>query len=195
MILKKLLPFLLLSLFFTATNLLAEDEREKSKAEEMVGVPTQQDVDINTLVRGKLTEEQAVSQLKYMMVQGWGRMEADLLERGSFKPFGMVLSPQGEFKPLVVDVEVQDDITQDMALGAIVKNLKAIAETRSQWAVGLMYVTGKQKEDGSYDKRITVIAEHIAGWGRAWSYPYKIIDGEVKLGSANEVPMDPVYFK
>lgn len=184
------LTVLLLAVF---TSAFAEEEREKSKAELMVEQPDVEAANLNVLKRAKITEEQAVNQMKYMMVKGWERMEEDLLERGSFKPFGLVLSPQGEFKPLVIDV--QEEITQDLALAAIVKNLEAIAETRSQWAVGVMYVTGKQRPDGEFDKRITVIAEHIAGWARAWSYPYKIIDGEVKLGTSNEVPMEPVYFK
>jgi len=179
---------LLLSLFFQPV--FAEDTT--SKAERLATAPTGDGVDLSSIKRGRLTEEQAVSQLKFMMVAGWKRMERDLLTRGSFKAFGLTLSPKGEFKPLFIDS--QEEMPQDVQISALVKNVEAIAQTRSVWGVGLMYVTGNTREDGTIDKRIAVIAEHIAGFGRAWSYPYKLVDGELKLGSPTEKEMRPVYF-
>jgi len=182
----------LASFFVLGAN--AEEKSVTEKAESMASQPVQAgDVDITTLKRARVSEEQAVAQLKFMMIEGWKRMEEDLLERGSFKPFGLTLSPQGEFRPLYLDTP--EDLNQQIHVDALVKNLKAIAQTRSVWCVGMMYVTGNQRSDGTYNKRIAVVGEHIAGVARAWSYPYKIIDGEVKLGTSKESEMEPVYFK
>jgi len=166
---------------------------DKPKAEDLVEAPTAEETaDLASLRRTKLTEEQAVNQLKYMMVKGWARVEDELVETNSFKPFGMVLSPQGEFRP--VYIAEQDKLKQEVALAAIVKNLEAIAQTRSMWGVGLMYIQGKKRKDGSLDMRIMVLGEHIAGWARHWSYPFKIENGEVKLGAPTETAIEPVYF-
>lgn len=163
------------------------------KAEAMAEKPTGEVADLNIVTRtGKLSEEQAVNQLKFMTVQGWKRIEADLKERGSFKAFGLTLSPSGEFRPLFIDD--QEEIPQQIQIDALVRNLKAIADTRSVWAVGLMYVTGNKNPDGSISKRIAVVSEHIAGWAKAWSYPYKVENGELKLGNSKEADMEPVYF-
>jgi hypothetical protein len=188
---KKTFLMLSLLLAFFVQPLLAE-ETTTSKAESMATAPTGQAADLSTIKRGRLTEEQAISQLKYMMVEGWKRMEDELLERGSFKAFGLTLSPDGEFKPLYIDS--QEDLPQDVQLAALAKNIEAIAQTRSVWGVGLMYVTGNVREDGSLNKRIAVVAEHIAGHARVWSYPYKLVDGEVKLGSPIEKEMKTIYF-
>ena len=99
---KKTFLMLSLLLAFFVQPLLAE-ESTTSKAESMATAPTGQAADLSTIKRGRLTEEQAISQLKYMMVEGWERMEDELLERGSFKAFGLTLSPDGEFKPLYID--------------------------------------------------------------------------------------------
>jgi hypothetical protein len=151
------------------------------------------EVDLNSIRRGKLTEEQATAQLKFMMVKGWERIEDDLIERGSFKPMGMILQPDGEFKPL--RIEGQDEYNQEFVLNGIVESLKEIAKTRSVWAVGIIWVTGKKQQDGTYYKQIMVLTEHIAGWARHWAYPYKLVDGEIKLGSSIETQVKPIYFK
>lgn len=173
----------------------AAERAERELAEQMKNAPPEgEDVDITTLRRAKVTEEQAMAQLKYMVVEGWRRITDPLKERGSFKAFGLTLSPQGEFRPLFLDSQAA--LKQDVQIGAIVKNLEAIAQTRSVWAVGLMYVTGTVREDGTYSKRIAVVAEHIAGYARTWSYPYMVDEsGEVKLGKALESEMDPIYFR
>jgi hypothetical protein len=170
------------------------EENKKQKIEEMVDKPVpKNDLDLNTLKRASLTEEQATAQLKYMMVKGWERIEEDLLTRGSFKPLGMILQPDGEFRPL--RIEDQDLFKQEFALNGLVESLKEIAKTRSVWAVGIIWVTGTKREDGTYHKQIMVLTEHIAGWARHWAYPYKVVDGEVKLGTSKETSVKPVYFK
>jgi len=170
------------------------EETKKQKIEEMVDKPVpKNDLDLNTIRRATLTEEQATKQLKYMMVKAWERIEPDLLERGSFKPMGMILQPDGEFKPL--RVEGQGQFKQEFAMNGIVESLKEIARTRSVWAVGIIWVTGAKQADGTYYKQIMVLTEHIAGWARHWAYPYKLVDGEVKLGSSVETSVKPVYFK
>ncbi len=169
-------------------------EEAKPKAEDLVESPVGGGgEDLNQIRRAKLTEEAALKQLKFMMVKGWERVEPDLLERGSFKPMGLTLSPQGEFRPVYLDK--QEEIPQDFALEAIVKTLKDIARSRTQWAVGVIYVTGVKQEDGTYFRQISVAAEHIAGWARQWSYPYKVVDGEIKLGAVVEREMAPIYFQ
>jgi hypothetical protein len=170
------------------------EENKKQKIEEMVDKPVpKNEVDLNSIRRGKLTEEQATAQLKFMMVKGWERIEDDLIERGSFKPMGMILQPDGEFKPL--RIEGQDEYNQEFVLNGIVESLKEIAKTRSVWAVGIIWVTGKKQQDGTYYKQIMVLTEHIAGWARHWAYPYKLVDGEIKLGSSIETQVKPIYFK
>lgn len=191
--LKNLFVLLLFTQGIVANVAIAEDD-VTSKAEQLATQPQGEAADLNIITRrAKLTEEQAVNQLKYMTVQGWKRIEAELKERGSFKVFGLTLSPEGEFKP--VFLAKQEEIPQDIQIDALVRNMKAIAETRSVWCVGIMYVTGVKAEDGTISKRIAVIAEHIAGWARAWSYPYRVDEnGDLLLGGSKEVPMDPVYF-
>jgi len=185
-----LLPLLLV------TSVQAE-ERKKSKAEQMATAPSETPVAVlGTKRKGKLTEEQAVNQLKYMMVQGWARMERELVEFGTFTPFGLTLSPQGDFKPLFVESGVGAlRIKSDFALGAVVENLKAIAKTRAVWAVGLIYIQAKELPDGSHVQRIQVMTEHIAGWARHWSYPFKIENAEVKLGAPLETAVKTTYFE
>lgn len=167
----------------------------KVKAEDLVDDPAvspDSEVDLGTLKRARMTEEQAINQLKFMMVKGWARVEKELLDRGSFRAFGMVLSPQGDFRPVYIDR--QEVLPPDVQLATIVKNLEAIAQTRSMFAVGVMYIQAKERSDGTVDKRIMVLAEHIAGWARHWAYPFKIENGEVKLAAPKETPVEPVYF-
>lgn len=174
---------------------MAEEESVTSKAERLATQPKEgAPADLNVVTRkAKLTEDQAVQQLKYMTVQGWKRIEDELRDRGSFQAFGLTLSPQGEFKP--VFIAFQENMPKDFQMNALVQNMKAIADTRSVWAVGLMYVTGFEQEDGTWAKRIGVVAEHIAGWAKAWSYPYKVDEeGELRIGNAKMVDMEPVYF-
>ena len=182
------------------SNTLYAEERKLSKAEEMATAGAKEPVvnlkALGETRRSKLTEEQAVEQLKYMMVKGWVRMERILVEQGSFLPFGMTLMPDGEYKTVIVNSLVTEELTvsPEFALNAVIENLKAIAETRAVWAVGLMYIQAKEKADGTFEQRIQVLTEHIAGWARHWSYPFKVVDGEVKLGAPIETPAKPVYF-
>ena len=130
----KMLKFglILLGFLFSVTSTLvsAEEGKKKIKAEDLVEAPTVgRAADLNQLRQGKVTEEQAVAQLKYMMVQGWIRMEKQLLERGAFLPFGMVLSPNGEFN--VLAIEHQGLVKKDYQLVSIIEYLKRIAKTRS----------------------------------------------------------------
>jgi len=190
LVLLGLLPFMALML---AGSLHAEEKKPKVKAEDLVEIPEKpRGGGLETLRRAKLTEEQAVNQLKYMMVKGWARIDKELVNSGTFKPMGMVLSPEGEFRPLYI--AEQEKMDQALALGVITKNLAAIAQTRSMWGVGIMYINGKQRKDGTWDQRIMVMTEHIAGWARHWTYPFKVVDGEVKLGAPIESNVKPVYF-
>ena len=171
----------------------AEESKKKIKAEDLVEMPTPGQVaDLNQMRQAKVTEEQAVDQLKYMMVQGWVRMEKELLERGGFLPFGMVLSPEGKFN--VLAIEHQNLVKKDYQMASIIEYLKRIAKTRSKWAVGLMYIETTTNDDGTSMDYIRVVAEHIAGWARSWSYPYKVVDGEIKLGAPKELVLNPVYY-
>lgn len=181
----------LIGSLLTSSVTLAE---EKVKAEDLVDDPVAADesVDLSTLKRARMSEEQAMNQLKYMMVKGWAKVEKELLDRGSFQAFGMVLSPKGEFRAVYIDQ--QERLPPDMQLATIVKNLEAIAQTRSMFAVGVMYIQAKERSDGTIDKRIMVLGEHIAGWARHWAYPFKIEDGEVKLAAPKETSVEPVYF-
>ncbi|MFT7185900.1 MAG: hypothetical protein ACI84K_001288 [Pseudohongiellaceae bacterium] len=181
-----------------STSLYAE-ERKKSKAEEMATAGSKKPIAelgrIGASRTGKVTEEQAVEQLKYMMVQGWTRIDKDLKEEGSFIPMGLTLSPQGEFKAVHVESQTGElRIKPEFALKAVVLNIKEIAKTRAVWAVGIMYIQAKEKKDGTHEQRIQVMTEHIAGWARHWSYPFKVIEGVVKLGAPIERPVAPTYF-
>lgn len=172
----------------------AEEKNAAKKLEESIPLPkADTTIDLGKLKRAKLTEDQAVNQLKYMMVKGFGRMEKELVETGNFPPFGMTLSPEGEFKALTIDAgEVA--VPSEVQLAAVAKNLEAIAKTRAMWGVGLMYIRAIRLDDGSYVQRIVVMAEHIAGWARHWVYPFKIEEGVVMLGQPTETPAEPVYY-
>lgn len=150
-------------------------------------------VDLNTLKRAKLTEEQAVNQLKFMMVKGFARMEDEIVNEGTFPPFGLALSPTGEFKAVIADTG-DDELPSGMVLSVLATQMEAIAQTRTMWGVGLMYIRAIKRDDGSYAQRIIVMTEHIAGWARHWVYPFKVVDGVVKLGRPTETAADPVYF-
>lgn len=185
---------LALLLSVTSTWVSSEESKKKIKAEDLVEKPiVGKAADLNQMKRATLTEEQAVAQLKYMMVQGWIRMEKELLENGGFLPFGMVLSPEGEFN--VLAIEHQALVKKEYQIASIIEYLKRIAKTRAKWAVGLMYIETVKHDDGTSMDYIRVVTEHIAGWARTWSYPYKVVDGEVKLGAPKEVVLEPVYFK
>jgi hypothetical protein len=186
-------------LAFILSNTLHAEERKKSKAEQMATAGAKAPVTelgaIGKTRKAKLTEEQVVEQLKYMMVQGWVRINDDLIKEGSFIPMGLTLSPEGDFKPVFVESgEKELRVRAEFALKAVAKNLEAIAETRAVWAVGLMYIQAREKPDGKYEQRIQVMTEHIAGWARHWSYPFKVINGEVSLGAPIESKVKPIYF-
>lgn len=171
-------------------------EETKPGIEGMVEKPQGEavtDLGLSETKRAKVTEEQAIAQLKYMMISAFKRNETDLLERGSFKPMGMTLDPDGNFRAIRVDG--QDEMPQDVAIEALVRALQGLASNRTQWAVGLIYVTGRKMEDGSILRQIVVASEHIAGWARSWTYPYAIIDGQVKMGQPVEQEMKPVYYQ
>jgi len=172
------------------------EEKKKQNIEDMVEKPVGgavTDLGLAETKRAKLTEDQAMSQLKYMMVAAFKRVEPQLLEKGSFKPMGMTLDPDGNFRAIRVDG--QDEMPQNIAVDAIVQSLQGLAANRTQWAVGLIYVTGNKTDDGEIFKRIVVVGEHIAGWARTWHYPYRVIDGQVKMGRPQEAPMKPIYFQ
>lgn len=170
----------------------AEEKKSIKEYEEVIPMPKNDAVDIGSLKRAKLTEEQVVNQLKYMMVQGFARMEKDLVENNDFPPFGLTLFPDGEFKAVTIESEVE--VPNEIALAAVAKNMEAIAQKRATWAVGIMYIRAIKRDDGSYAQRIIVMTEHIAGWARHWAYPFKIENGEVKLGKPTESPANPVYY-
>jgi hypothetical protein len=171
----------------------AEEKNAAKKIEETIPLPEAKAMDLNKLKRAKLTEEQAVNQLKFMMVKGFARMEKELVETGGFPPFGLTLLPDGEFKALTVEAG-DVDVPSEVQLAAVAKNLEAIAKTRAMWAVGLMYIRAVRLDDGSYVQRIIVMAEHIAGWARHWVYPFKVEEGVVKLGQPVESAVQPVYY-
>lgn len=183
------------SLVFGSAYSYAEDGA-KVKAEDLVEQPQtvsgEQELSLAPTRRAKVSEEQAIAQLKYMMVAGFKRVEDQLLDSGSFKPMGMTLDPNGNFRAIKVDG--QDEMPQELAVQGLVEALKGLASNRTQWAVGLIYVTGKTNEDGEVDRRIVVVAEHIAGWARSWQYPYAVSDGQVKMGKPVQFPMTPVYY-
>ena len=71
-----------------STSLYAE-ERKKSKAEEMATAGSKAPVaELGKKRTAKLTEEQVIEQLKYMMVQGWVRINDELLESGDLRHLG-----------------------------------------------------------------------------------------------------------
>lgn len=148
--------------------------------------------DLNSLKRAKLTEGQAINQLKFMMIKGFSRMEKELMETGAFPPFGLMLSPDGEFKAAVIESE--ENIPMQVQLIKMVESMEAIAKTRSMWAVGVMYIRSIKRDDGTYAQRIIVMTEHIAGWAMHWAYPFKTENGEVKLGQPTETSVKPVYY-
>lgn len=190
------LTFSALAFVLAATSISAFAEEKKQNIEDMVEKPVDgavTDLGLTAPKRAKVTEEQAIAQLKYMMVAAFKRNETDLLERGSFKPMGMTLDPDGTFRAIRVDG--QDEMPQDVAIEALVRALQGLAANRTQWAVGLIYVTGRKLEDGTILRQIVVASEHIAGWARSWTYPYAIIEGEVKMGQPAEREMKAVYYQ
>jgi len=174
------------------------EERKISKEEEIAAAASKKSVEtVGLKRRAKLTEDQAINQLKFMMVKGWARMERQLVEQKTFQPFGLTLSPQGEFKPIFVsiaDLEPGVNFRPEFVLNSVTETLKAVADSRTMWAVGVMYIQAKERPDGTHEQRIQVMTEHIAGWAHHWSYPFKITDGEVKLGAPVETDVKPVYF-
>ena len=128
-----------------------------------------------------------------MMVKGFARMEKEIVENGSFPPFGLSMLPDGEFKAVIPDLG-GEFLPSHVVLPVLAQQMEAIAQTRSMWAVGLMYIRAIKREDGSYAQRIIVMTEHIAGWARHWTYPFKVVDGEVKLGKPTEGTAQPIYF-
>ncbi|KZY80561.1 hypothetical protein A3742_04320 [Oleiphilus sp. HI0071] len=190
------LTFSALAIGMAVTSISVFAEDKKPSIEDMVEKPTGEavtDLGLSQSKRAKVTEEQAIAQLKYMMVAAFKRNEPDLLERGSFKPMGMTLDPDGNFRAIRVDG--QDEMPQEVALEALVKALQGLAANRTQWAVGIIYVTGRKLDDGTILRQIVVASEHIAGWARSWTYPYGVIDGEVKMGQPTEREMKPVYYQ
>jgi hypothetical protein len=190
------LTFSALAIGMAVTSISVFAQDKKPSIEDMVEKPTGEavtDLGLSQSKRAKVTEEQAIAQLKYMMVAAFKRNEPDLLERGSFKPMGMTLDPDGAFRAIRVDG--QDEMPQDVAIEALVRALQGLASNRTQWSVGLIYVTGKKLEDGNVARKIVVVAEHIAGWARSWTYPYAVIDGVVKMGQPLEQEMKPVYYQ
>jgi hypothetical protein len=180
-----------LCLFIWISPLQAETSKAK-KLEETIPMPNKQAADLNALKRAKVSEDQAVNQLKFMMVKGFARMEKELVEQGSFPPFGLALLPDGEFKAVVIETE--ENIPSQIQLIKVVESMEAIAKTRAMWAVGVMYIRAIKLDDGSYAQRLIVMTEHIAGWARHWAYPFKVENGEVKLGRPTETPAEPIYY-
>lgn len=170
----------------------AEENTAKKKLEDSIPMPEKQVSDLNSLKRAKVTEEQAVNQLKYMMVKGFARMEKQIVANGTFPPFGLTLSPDGEFKAVIPEVE--EELPPQIVLIKLAESMEAIAQTRAMWSVGIMYIRAIQRDDGSYAQRIIVMAEHIAGWARHWAYPFKVENGEVKLGQPTETNVEPIYY-
>jgi len=169
----------------------AEPNKPK-RLEDTIPMPSKAAADLNTLKRGKVTEEQAIYQLKYMMVKGFARMEKQIVEHGTFPPFGLTLLPDGEFKAVVIETE--EEIPMQIKLIKMVESMDAIAKTRAVWAVGVMYIRAIKRDDGSYAERLIVMTEHIAGWARHWAYPFKVGNGEVKLGRPTETAVQPIYY-
>ncbi len=180
-----------LCLFIWMSPSQAETNKAK-KLEDTIPMPAKAVTDLNTLKRAKVTEDQAVNQLKYMMVKGFARMEKQIVEQGTFPPFGLTLLPDGEFKAVVI--ESDEVIPMQIKLIKMVETMETIAKTRAVWAVGVMYIRAIKRDDGSYAERLIVMTEHIAGWGRHWAYPFKVENGEVKLGKPTVTPVKPIYY-
>lgn len=187
---KSLLTIACVTLSLAAFSVSAE-EKKAEKLPDGVSNPNSP-LDAAPMKRAKLTEEQAVKQLKFMTVFGWARIEKDLVEKGKFNPMGMVLYPDGVTKPLYVDE--QDVMDPSLQLAMIAKSLKEIAQTRTVWAVGIIFSQIRKNKDGSDLNLIIVNTEHIAGWGRHWAYPYFVEKGELLLGQSTETPTEPFYF-
>lgn len=181
----------MLCLFIWVSPIQAESTKAK-ELEDAIPVPNKQAADLNALKRAKVTEEQAINQLKFMMVKGFSRMEKELVEKGDFPPFGLSLFPDGSFKAVTIDSEIP--VPNEEALAAVAQSMAAIAKTRSTWGVGIMYIRAQKLDDGSFTQRIIVMTEHIAGWARHWAYPFKVENGEVKLGKPTETAVNPIYY-
>lgn len=172
----------------------------KVKAEDLVEAPVGPADDLSNLQnqrRAKLTEEQAVNQMKYMMVKGWQRIDKDLVSKGKFDPVGLMLNSRGDFKPIVVGARDGEEAHSPKLQYLIInRQLEEQAKTRTVWSVGMMYIQEYDTEvEGSETPlRINVLVEHIAGWARSWSYPFKVVDGEVKLGQPVEKELPLHYF-
>ncbi len=182
--------YIICSLFFFSNQVLAEE-----KLEETIPLPPKNEAaaDLNQLKRARLSKDQAVNQLKYMMVKAFARVEDQIVAEGSFEPFGMTLLPDGEFK--AVFAETGDvKLLPSVQLAAMAKNMEKMAKTRSVWAVGIMYIRAVKREDGTYAQRIIVMTEHIAGWAMHWAYPFKVENGKVQLAQPQESEVDPIYF-
>jgi len=151
-----------------------------------------QAADFDSSKRAKLTEVQSVKQLKYMMVKGFARIKNGIVKNGTFPPFGLLLSPDVEFKAVIPNIEAK--LPSQVVLVKLAESMAAIAQTRSMWAVGIMYIRAIKRDDGTYAQRIIVMTEHIAGWARHWAYPFKVENGELKLGQPTETTVDPIYY-
>lgn len=192
--------FLLITLCFTlAAGIHAVNAEEKApapKSEEKLpdGTSNPNDPVQNApMKKAKLTEEQALKQLKFMMVNGWGYVEKELVANGKFNPMGVVLYPDGTTKPVYVDN--RDKMDPNLQLAMIAKMLKEVANSRAVWGVGLLFSQIKRDKEGNEIKLIIVNTEHIAGWGRQWAYPYFVEKGELLLGQPQETPTSkPFYF-
>lgn len=183
------------SLVFLTFPVVAENTKPTENAKSVESTNKKGSTAVSTpgeFKTAKLTEEQAVNQLKYMMVKGFSRVEKELIANGSFAPFGLSLLPDGEFK--AVFIESDEKIPTQVQLIKVVESMETIAKTRTMWAVGIMYIRAVKRDDGTYAQRIIVMAEHIAGWARSWAYPFKIENGEVKLAMPNETALDPIYY-
>jgi hypothetical protein len=80
-------------------------------------------------------------------------------------------------KQLLCDSHMTEELTvsSEFALNAVIENLKAIANTRAVWALGLMYLQAREKKDGTYEQRIQVLTKHIAGRARHWLYLLRLL--------------------
>jgi hypothetical protein len=195
MSLKKALV-VLLSVWLVAVGASAEEAKPKEGQASPGAAPDPNakpsDAQVGQTVRAKMTEEQAVLQLKYMMVNAWAYIEQPLVKEGKFNPLGMVVYPDGTFKPMYL--AEQDSVDPALQLGLIAKQLEVVAQTRAVFGVGLMYAQKTKMKDGTDLNLIMVNTEHIAGWGRHWAYPYTIENGELLLGQPKETPTPAFYF-
>lgn len=174
---------------------LAEEKAAAPQTEEMLpeGASNPNDpIQSAPLIKAKLTEEQVIKQLKYLMVSGWAKVEKALVANGKFNPMGMVLYPDGVAKP--VYVENQDKMDPNLQLAIIAKTLKEIAQSRAVWGVAILFSQVKKDKEGNAINVIIVNTEHIAGWGRHWAYPYFVEKGELLLGQPTESATKPFYF-